>query len=49
MVYASQTLMRSIARGLGLEERFFDHAFEQGLSTLRLLRYPVRTDAAEAA
>jgi isopenicillin N synthase-like dioxygenase len=36
------TLMQSIARGLGLEERFFDSAFHQGLSTLRLLRYPVR-------
>jgi isopenicillin N synthase-like dioxygenase len=49
MVYASQTLMRSIARGLGLEEQFFDPAFERGLSTLRLLRYPVRTDAAQVA
>jgi isopenicillin N synthase-like dioxygenase len=49
MVHASQTLMRSIARGLELQEKFFDHAFEQGLSTLRLLRYPVRTDAAQAA
>jgi isopenicillin N synthase-like dioxygenase len=49
MVDASQTLMRSIARGLGLQERFFDHAFEKGLSTLRLLRYPVRTDAAQTA
>jgi isopenicillin N synthase-like dioxygenase len=49
MVYASQTLMRSIARGLELHENFFDHAFEKGLSTLRLLRYPVRTDAALAA
>jgi isopenicillin N synthase-like dioxygenase len=49
MAYASQTLMRSIARGLGLREQFFDHAFERGLSTLRLLRYPVRTDAAQAA
>ena len=49
MVYASQTLMRSIARGLGLQEQFFDHAFQKGLSTLRLLRYPVRTDAAQGA
>jgi len=37
-------LMRSVARGLGLEQHFFDAAFERGLSTLRLLRYPVRTD-----
>ena len=36
-------LMRSIARSLGLEERFFDSAFHRGLSTLRLLRYPVRS------
>jgi len=36
-------LMRSIARGLGLQQRFFDNAFDRGLSTLRLLRYPVRS------
>lgn len=36
-------LMQSIARSFGLEERFFDSAFHQGLSTLRLLRYPVRS------
>ena len=36
-------LMQSIARGLGLEEHFFDAAFHQGLSTLRLIRYPVRS------
>ena len=41
----SQALMRSIARSLSLEEHFFDPSFEQGLSTLRLLRYPIRTDA----
>jgi len=35
-------LMQSIARSLGLEGRFFDDAFHQGLSTLRLLRYPAR-------
>ena len=40
----SQALMRAIARGLSLEECFFDRAFDRGLSTLRLLRYPVRTD-----
>jgi isopenicillin N synthase-like dioxygenase len=49
MVRASQGLMRSIARSLTLEEHFFDHAFHQGLSTLRLLRYPPRTDADQAA
>ncbi|MGB6604462.1 MAG: 2OG-Fe(II) oxygenase family protein [Steroidobacteraceae bacterium] len=36
-------LMRSIARSLHLEEHFFDAAFERGLSTLRLVRYPPRT------
>jgi isopenicillin N synthase-like dioxygenase len=49
MVQISQALMRSIARSLALEERFFDDAFDRGLSTLRLLRYPVRTDAEETA
>ena len=35
-------LMRSIARGLGLPDNTFNGAFEGGISTLRLLRYPVR-------
>jgi len=39
-----RALMQSIARCLSLQERFFDPAFEQGLSTLRLLRYPLRVD-----
>ena len=38
----SFTLMRSIARGLGLAQDTFDAAFEGGISTLRLLHYPVR-------
>jgi isopenicillin N synthase-like dioxygenase len=41
-------LMRSVARTLALEEHFFDAALRHGLSTLRLLQYPVRT-AAELA
>lgn len=49
MVRASQALMRCIARGLTLPEHFFDDAFDKGLSTLRLIRYPVRTDTEEAA
>jgi isopenicillin N synthase-like dioxygenase len=49
MTQISQALMRSIARSLGLPEGFFDAAFDRGLSTLRLLRYPLRTDADEAA
>ena len=35
-------LMRSIARGLHLDETVFDDAFARGISTLRLLHYPVR-------
>jgi isopenicillin N synthase-like dioxygenase len=45
----SQALMRTIARGLSLEEHFFDRSFDKGLSTLRLLRYPLRTDADQTA
>ncbi len=48
MDHVSAVLMRSIARSLGLNEQYFDGAFHRGLSTLRLLRYPVR-DAAELA
>jgi isopenicillin N synthase-like dioxygenase len=49
MVGISEALMRSIARGLALPEKFFDCAFDRGLSTLRLLRYPPRIDTEEAA
>jgi isopenicillin N synthase-like dioxygenase len=49
MEKVSQALMRSIARGLSLDEHFFDLAFDKGLSTLRLLRYPVRIDADQTA
>ena len=49
MEAVSRALMRSLARSLGVGEGFFDAAFEQGLSTLRLLRYPVRTDLELAA
>ena len=35
-------LMRALARGLNLPETAFDAAFENGISTLRLIRYPVR-------
>jgi isopenicillin N synthase-like dioxygenase len=44
MELIANALMRSVARSLGLPERFFDSAFERGLSTLRLIRYPVRAD-----
>lgn len=49
MVRASQALMRAIARGMSLPEHFFDQAFDKGLSTLRLIRYPVRTNADQIA
>ena len=35
-------LMGSIARGLGLPETIFDADFDGGISTLRLIRYPLR-------
>ena len=35
-------LMRSIARGIGIPEASFDEAFEGGISTLRLIHYPLR-------
>jgi isopenicillin N synthase-like dioxygenase len=40
----SAALMRSIARGLGLPEGCFDDAFVHGISTLRFIHYPVRTE-----
>ena len=43
METAARVLMRSIARGLELPEATFDAAFERGISTLRLLHYPLRT------
>ncbi|MEP6885536.1 MAG: 2OG-Fe(II) oxygenase family protein [Gammaproteobacteria bacterium] len=49
MEQVSQALMRAIARGLTLEEHFFDPFFDRGLSTLRLLRYPLRNDVDQAA
>jgi isopenicillin N synthase-like dioxygenase len=39
-----RALMRGVARNLGLHEQFFDPVFDRGLSTLRLIRYPLRTD-----
>jgi isopenicillin N synthase-like dioxygenase len=42
MTATGAALMQAIARGLGLPERVFDPAFEGSISTLRLIRYPVR-------
>ncbi len=36
------TLMRSLARGLGLPEGSFDAVFENGVSTFRMIHYPQR-------
>jgi isopenicillin N synthase-like dioxygenase len=45
-----RVLMHSIARGLGLAEDSFDAAFEGGISTLRLIHYPIReADSFEGA
>lgn len=44
----SAALMRSLARGLGLDEHIFDEAFVGGLSTLRLIHYPPRSEASFA-
>ena len=49
MEHVSQALMRALARGLTLPERYFDQAFDRGLSTLRMIRYPVRSDLDQAA
>jgi isopenicillin N synthase-like dioxygenase len=49
MEEVSGALMRSIARGLELPDQYFDVFFERGLSTLRLIRYPVRDDIDAAA
>jgi isopenicillin N synthase-like dioxygenase len=35
-------LMRALARGLGLPEAAFDAAFANGISSLRMIHYPVR-------
>lgn len=43
-----QMLMRAIARGLGLAETHFDAAFVGGVSTFRLIHYPMRSAAALA-
>jgi len=44
----AEALMRSLARGLGLRPDYFDEEFRDGLSTLRLIRYP-RRDTVELA
>jgi isopenicillin N synthase-like dioxygenase len=41
MVKMCAAIMGSIARGLGLPDTTFDEAFEGGISTLRLIHYPI--------
>ena len=45
MEQVSRALMQSVARSFGLEQQYFDAAFQRGLSTLRLLHYPARSAA----
>jgi isopenicillin N synthase-like dioxygenase len=45
MTRLSVAMMHSIARALNLPENCFDGAFDGGISTLRLIRYPVRLKA----
>jgi len=48
MEHLGATMMRAMARGLGLSETTFDDAFRGGISTLRLIRYPVRPETSFA-
>ncbi len=49
MECVANTLICSIARGLGVPEESFSRLFLGGISALRLLRYPVRPSSARAA
>lgn len=42
MEHIGNVLMASISRSLGISESIFSNAFQDGISTLRLLRYPER-------
>ena len=44
MEQLGRVVMRSLARSLDLPDTSFDAAFAGGISTLRLIRYPVRPD-----
>jgi len=49
MLEVAGAIMAALARGLGLPERQFDDAFRGGgISTLRLIRYPERSEASLA-
>ena len=49
MEYAADALIRSIARGLGVPEESLAAQFAGGISTLRLLRYSLRSDSSKSA
>lgn len=49
MERVAQAVMRSLARGLGVDAGYFDASFHHGLSTLRMIRYPPRHAAELAA
>ncbi|MFT5694791.1 MAG: isopenicillin N synthase-like dioxygenase [Myxococcota bacterium] len=42
MEQTGATLLASLSRGMGIDEAVFRNAFNDGISTLRLLRYPGR-------
>jgi isopenicillin N synthase-like dioxygenase len=48
MERVSAALMRSVARSLRIPDDYFDDFFLNGISTLRLIRYPVRRDLKQA-
>jgi isopenicillin N synthase-like dioxygenase len=48
MTTLGATLMRAVARALGLVETTFNESFRGGISTLRIIRYPTRDAAALA-
>lgn len=46
MEETGRVLMQALARGMGQDEHVFDAAFENGISTLRLIEYPPRPEEA---
>lgn len=48
MERTGEALLRALGRGLGLDEGYFGGAFANGISTLRLIHYPLRTEASLA-
>ena len=44
MELTGKVIMRSLSRSLKINNNFFDKYFEKGISTLRLLHYPIRDE-----